>query len=158
MIFRNHSNMLIYYQCWKHLCSLIIIIFLTGNTFLRILWWIKSSKEQHLFKTFFSNNISLYYHFFIDLKHAFWIKVLISFKKKKEKNVLTPNFWMVVYIVKKKKKKQFGADPDIYMDKRWWNSDNCNVNMWEFYNNIADTYIKLYKYQLSIYISNKMSY
>ncbi len=27
MICRNHSNMLIYDQCWKHLCCLIVFFF-----------------------------------------------------------------------------------------------------------------------------------
>jgi len=26
------------------------------------------------------------------------------------------------------KNMQFVADADIYMDKKWWNSDACNVN------------------------------
>ncbi len=52
---------------------------------------------------------------------------------------------------------QFGADADIYMDKKWWNSDACNANQWDFYNGIADTYIKWCKYQWSLCISNKMS-
>ncbi len=61
-----------------------------------------------------------------------------------------------MYIVTKKKK-QFGADHYIYMNKNVLNSDVCHVNMWDFYNNIADTYLTWYTYQLSIYISNKMS-
>ncbi len=57
MIFRNHSNMLIccsrnisdYYQCWKQLCCPIFLCNLRYIFFFRILWWIESSKEQHLF-------------------------------------------------------------------------------------------------------------
>ncbi len=56
--FRNHSNMMIYcclrniyfyYQCWKQLCCLIILWKLWFIFFFNILWWIESSKEQHLF-------------------------------------------------------------------------------------------------------------
>ncbi len=58
MIFRNHSNMLIwcswnisdyYYQWWKQLCC---FIFLWKPWYIcfRILWWIESSNEQHLFE------------------------------------------------------------------------------------------------------------
>ncbi len=34
--FRNHSNMLIYYQCWKQLCCLFFLFFIIGtcDTFL----------------------------------------------------------------------------------------------------------------------------
>ncbi len=32
----------------------------------------------------------------------------------------------------------------------------CNVSWWDIYNSVADTYIKLYKYESSIYISNNM--
>ncbi len=42
---------------------------------------------------------------------------------------------------KKKQKKQFGADADIYMIKKWWNTDASHVNQWDLYNNIAYTYI-----------------
>ncbi len=57
MIFRNHSNMLIFcsrnisvdYQCWKQLCCTIFLWKLWCILFFRILWWIESSKEQHLF-------------------------------------------------------------------------------------------------------------
>ncbi len=55
--FRNHSNMMICclrniyfdYQCWKQLCCLIILWKLWFIFFFNILWWIESSKEQHLF-------------------------------------------------------------------------------------------------------------
>ncbi len=67
MIFRNHNNMLIYcstnisdyYQCWKQLCCWILWKYsqysmyhkkLWYILFFRILWWIESSKEQHLFE------------------------------------------------------------------------------------------------------------
>ncbi len=30
------------------------------------------------------------------------------------------------------------------MGKKWWNSDNCNVNQWDIYNSIADTYMKMH--------------
>ncbi len=56
--FRNHSNMLIccsrnisdYYQCWKQLCCFIFWWKPKCILFFRILWWIESSKEQHLFE------------------------------------------------------------------------------------------------------------
>ncbi len=43
------------------------------------------------------------------------------------------------------KNRQFGADADVYMDKKWWNSDISNGNQWARYNSIAGTNIKLYK-------------
>ncbi len=44
---RNVSD---YYQCWKQLC---LFIFLWKRWhILRFLWWIESSKEQHLFEMF----------------------------------------------------------------------------------------------------------
>ncbi len=49
---------------------------------------------------------------------------------------------------------QFGADADIYMDKKGWNSDTCNINQWDVYNSRADTDIKWYKYQSSLPISH----
>ncbi len=42
---------------------------------------------------------------------------------------------------------QFGGDADIYMDKKWWNSDSCHVNQWDLYNSIADTYIMIFRAQ-----------
>ncbi len=45
---------------------------------------------------------------------------------------------------------QFGADADIYIDKKRLNSDACSVNQWALYNSTADTYIKLSKYQSSL--------
>ncbi len=50
-----------------------------------------------------------------------------------------------------KKNKNLCADADFV-----WHSDACNVNIWDLYHSIADTYIKLYKYQLSLNISNNM--
>ncbi len=58
MIFRNHNNMLIccsrnisdYYQCWKQLCCPIFLWKPWHLLFFRILWWIESSKEKHLFE------------------------------------------------------------------------------------------------------------
>ncbi len=55
--FRNHSNMLICcsiyisynYQCWKQLCCFIFFVE-TVIHFLRVFWYIESSKEQHLFE------------------------------------------------------------------------------------------------------------
>ncbi len=41
---------------------------------------------------------------------------------------------------------QFGADADIYIDKKRLHSDACNINQWTLYNSTADTYIKLSKY------------
>ncbi len=40
----------------------------------------------------------------------------------------------------------FGADADIYLDNKRWNSDACNINQWALYNSTADTYINIYKY------------
>ncbi len=34
---------------------------------------------------------------------------------------------------------QFDADVNIYMDKKWWNSDAFNVNQQDLYKRIADT-------------------
>ncbi len=59
MIFRNHSNMLIffsrnisdYYQCWKQLCCTIFLWKPSCILFFKIHRWIESSKEQHLFET-----------------------------------------------------------------------------------------------------------
>ncbi len=69
MIFRNHSNMLIccsrnisdYYQCWKQLCCPIFLWKPWCILFFTILWWIESSKEQHLFETeIFCNIINVF--------------------------------------------------------------------------------------------------
>ncbi len=65
-----------------------------------------------------------------------------------------------VYFIKRLKQgknMKFGADPHIYLDKKLWNSDTCNVNQWDLYNSIADAYLKWYKHQLSLYISNNIS-
>ncbi len=67
MIFRNHSNILIYcsrnisdyYQCWKQLCCTIFC----GNwyiLFFRIHRWIESSEEQHLFEIEIFCNINVF--------------------------------------------------------------------------------------------------
>jgi len=48
--------------------------------FFRILWWIETSKEQHLFEIeMFCNIISLL-SLLINLMHPWWIKVFISYK------------------------------------------------------------------------------
>ncbi len=69
MIFRNHSNVLIccsrnisdYYQCWKQLCCTIFLRTPWHILVFRILWWIESSKEQHLFEMeFFCNIINVF--------------------------------------------------------------------------------------------------
>ncbi len=85
--FRNHSDMLIYYECVKLLCCFNIVFW--------SMWYFLMNTKL---KEIFSNNISLYYVFFIHLTHPSWIKVLISLKKK-EKNLLIPNFWIALYIV-----------------------------------------------------------
>ncbi len=56
-----------------------------------------------------------------------------------------------------KQNMQFGADADINMAKKWWNSDACNVNQWNLYNTTPDTDIKWSQYPSSLYISNNMS-
>ncbi len=41
---------------------------------------------------------------------------------------------------------QYGADADIYTDKKRLNCVACNVNQWDLFNSIIDSDIKLYKY------------
>ncbi len=53
--------------------------------------------------------------------------------------------------LKLSKNNQFGANADIYMHKKWWNSAACDVNQWDLYNSRADTDIKWSKY-LSLYL------
>ncbi len=57
-----------------------------GNSdalFFRILWWIKSSKEQHLLHIDICYDIiNILLSFVTNLMHPCWIKVLMSFKKK----------------------------------------------------------------------------
>ncbi len=59
-----------------------------------ILWWIKSKKEQHLFKIeIFSNNIRLYYHF-----NTFLLNKSIIFCHPNFFSLI-PNCWTTLYIV-----------------------------------------------------------
>ncbi len=59
----------------------------------RILWWIESLKEQHLFEIeIFCNIVNV---FKVNLMCPSWINLLISFKKE---NLLTPNFLQVMSI------------------------------------------------------------
>ncbi len=56
-----------------------------------ILWWMKCYKDQHLFKIeIFSNNISVYYNFFIYKFNTSVMKTINSSKKKKENIYWTP--------------------------------------------------------------------
>ena len=91
--FRNHSNILIYYECWKQFCCLIYLM----NKRLKRTAFIQNKKKNS--NNIYSNNIFSLLSLFINLTHPCWIKVLILFKKKKEKKLLTPNYWPVVYIV-----------------------------------------------------------
>ncbi len=69
VIFRNHNNVLIYcsrnisdyYQCWKQSCCTIILWKCWYVLYFRILWWIESSIEQHLFEIeIFPNIINVF--------------------------------------------------------------------------------------------------
>ncbi len=80
MIFRNHYNMLIccsrnisdYYQCWKQLCCPIFLWKPWYILFFRILWWIESSKEQHLFEMeIFCNILNVFTVTFDQLNECF---------------------------------------------------------------------------------------
>ncbi len=126
IIFRNHSYMLIYcsrnisdyYQCWKQLCWQIIVwkplyIFFFWN-----LWWIESSKEQHLFEIkIFCNIINIFTGTF-DQFNASLLNKTINFIQDQQwhpdlrfhcfntrKIQLVSNYklyvWIVVYVYKK---------------------------------------------------------
>ncbi len=68
MIFRNHNNMLIYYECCNS-------SYCFWNIWYVFLWWIQSLKE-YLFKIliFYNNLLWLVVH----LAHPSWIQILIS--------------------------------------------------------------------------------
>ncbi len=76
--FRNHNNMLIYYQCAASYCFLEPVIL-----FSLMFWWIKFLKGQHLsIYTFYPFNTCL-------------LNKSINFFKR----FTDPNFWIVVYTV-----------------------------------------------------------
>ncbi len=77
----NNNNLISfvnYYQCWKQLCYFIFSCKTWYFLLFWILWWIESSKEQHLFEieTFVTLLISLHSHLWSILMHPCWIKVL----------------------------------------------------------------------------------
>ncbi len=87
MIFRNHSNMLIYcstnisdyYQCWKQLCCTIFLWKPWYILFFRIHRWIESSEEQHLLKLEIFCNIINAFTVTFDQFNAFLMNKSINF-------------------------------------------------------------------------------
>ncbi len=88
------SEIIIIYWFAAHETFLIIInvdnsraaLYFCGNSdalIFRILWWIKSSKEQHLLDIDICYDIiNILLSFVTNLMHPCWIKVFMSFKKK----------------------------------------------------------------------------
>jgi len=67
----------------------------------KILWWIESSKEQHLFEIeSFCNIINAFTVSFDQFNASLLNKSIHFFQKTKNKKtfLLTPNFWTVVYV------------------------------------------------------------
>ncbi len=91
-IFRNHSNMLIYYECWNSsYCFLehVILLFDSSmNTKLKRTAFVQNKKFFSQYKSLLSP--------FIHLTHPSEIKVLLSFKKNTK--IQTQNFLIVVHI------------------------------------------------------------
>ncbi len=107
--FRNHSNMLIlssviinfywcsiinsgssYYQCWKQFCCLIIFV-----ETIHIFWdSLKNRKlnEHHLYEIY-CNIINVFTVTFDQFNESLLNKVLLSFFKKKKKNLLQSFEW-----------------------------------------------------------------